>query len=133
MANEKRYFRNRSRGTILAQEANVAKSFFARLKGLLGTRSLAGGAGLLIVPCNQIHMFGMQYAIDAVFVDPQNKIVGLVKRIGPGQVSRVFRKAHACLELPAGTIDNTMTEEGDELEEGSAPYEGGGPISQSTV
>ncbi len=86
------------------------------MRGLLGTTQIEQGEGLFLMPCNSIHMFGMKYAIDAVFVDRQGKVVGLVHNIKPGQCSSVFWGAKNCLELPPGTIGDTNTETGDQLE-----------------
>ena len=94
----------------------MADSFLLRLRGLLFRPPLAQGEGLYLDHCNCIHMFGMAYAIDAIFLDRQMRVVGLVDSIGPCQVSKVFKTAHACLELPAGTISDTATAVGDELE-----------------
>ncbi len=107
---------------MLASEAKVADNFLTRLVGLLKTPSLVEGEGLYITSCSQIHMFGMKYAIDVVFLDKQNRVVGLCDSIKPGQVSKLFGKAHACLELPSGIIRNTATSEGDEIEFAAAPY-----------
>jgi hypothetical protein len=107
-------FSNAGRDTVLAEKALVAKTFFTRLKGLLGTTSLPAGAGLLIAPCNSIHMFGMKYAIDCVFLDGDSKVVGLVETIAPGQMSQVFGQAKQCLE-PAGVIAASATQLGDVL------------------
>jgi uncharacterized protein len=93
----------------------MADGFLSRLKGLLLTKSLPSGRGLYLSPCTQIHMFGMTYAIDAVFIDKRNQVVGLVESIGPGALSPLFMKAAGCLELPAGTISSTGTELGDML------------------
>lgn len=101
---------------MLAERARIASNFVDRLIGLLKTPVLEKGEGLFIVPCNQIHMLGMKYAIDVVFVDKQGKVVGLTERIAPGQFSKAFFAAHACLELPAGLIAETGTEEGDMIE-----------------
>jgi len=100
---------------VLASRVRFASGFFSRLKGLLGSDSLPEGEGLMISPCNSIHMFGMTYAIDAVFLDKNDVVVGLVKEIKPGRMSSVYFRAARCLELPAGTISNTMTEVGDKL------------------
>jgi uncharacterized protein len=91
----------------------MADGFVSRLKGLLLTKSLPAGRGLYLSPCTQIHMFGMTYAIDAVFIDKQNAVVGLVEDIGPWGLSPLFMKATGCLELPAGTISSTGTKVGD--------------------
>lgn len=105
---------------MLAARAVVAGTFVSRLVGLLKTPELKKDDGLFIVPCSQIHMFGMKYAIDAVFLDRDMHVVGLCSSIQPGQISKLYSKAHACLELPAGTILDTATQEGDEIESGSA-------------
>ena len=99
----------------MAEQVRVAKTFLTRLKGLLGTASLPPGEGLLIAPCNSIHMFGMKYAIDCVFLDADNRVVGLVENIAPGKMSRVFAPAKQCLELPAGVIASSSTQVGDVL------------------
>ncbi|MBP9089499.1 DUF192 domain-containing protein [bacterium] len=108
-------FVNDARETVLAENVRVAKTFVTRLQGLLGTTSLPVGQGLLIAPCNSIHMFGMKYAIDCVFLDADNKVVGLVENIAPGKMSRVFGPAKQCLELPAGVIASSATQLGDVL------------------
>ena len=99
----------------LASEVTIADRFHTRLMGLLGTKSLPQGRGLYLDPCNQIHMFGMTYAIDAVFIDRHHEVVGLVEAIAPGSLSPQFPKAVGCLELPAGTISSTGTQLGDKL------------------
>lgn len=93
----------------------MARSFFSRLKGLLGTLSLPSGEGLLLEPCNGIHMLGMLYAIDAVFIDKEGVVVGLVERIPPFALSKTYKKAHSCLELSPGTIETSGTTCGDQI------------------
>ncbi|HEY9870128.1 MAG TPA: DUF192 domain-containing protein [Candidatus Obscuribacterales bacterium] len=109
-------FRNVTRGTVLADRVRLAESFWARLKGLLSSPPLAEGEGLYIVPCRSIHMIGMKYAIDAVFVDAAGSVVGVVERIEPGKISPVFGRARGCLELPAGRVAASGTQVGDRLE-----------------
>lgn len=116
MTNGPYHFLNTTRGTSMADRATIAESFFARAKGLLGTSELPVGCGLFLVPCNSIHMFGMKYAIDAVFVDKKLKVVEVLHAIKPGRMSRVYASAHSCLELPAGRAKETQTQVGDQLE-----------------
>jgi len=108
-------FVNQTRGTTLATDARVADGYFGRLRGLLYSKQITAGEGLLLKPCNSIHMFGMTYAIDALFLDDDFKVVGIVGDIQPMQVSKLFKQATACLELPSGTISSTGTELGDQL------------------
>lgn len=100
---------------MLADQARIAANFFSRLQGLLGTTSLAQGEGLLIKPCSAIHMIGMKYAIDALFLDKELRVVGVVHSIPPGSFSKSYFSARCCLELPAGTLIQTGTSEGDQI------------------
>ncbi len=65
---------------------------------------------------NSIHMFFMRFAIDVIFVDGQNRVIGLVERIKPFRMSPYFFRAKWAIELSAGTIEKTGVRQGDELE-----------------
>jgi len=64
-------------------KARVARTLFARIRGLIGTRCLPPGEGMLILRCNAIHTFFMSFAIDATFLDRQNRVVKVVRNIRP--------------------------------------------------
>ena len=68
---------------ILGVEAEVARSFAERARGLIGRRSLAPGCGLLIERCNAIHTFFMRFPIDATFLDGRGGVVKTVRNIRP--------------------------------------------------
>ena len=68
---------------IAGVEAEVARSFGARVRGLIGRRGLAPGEGLLILKCNAIHTLFMRFSIDATFLDAQNRVVRVVRDIRP--------------------------------------------------
>ena len=108
-------FRNVTRGTLLAGDGRIATSFWHRLKGLLGTKNLAEGEGLLIRPCQSVHTFFMAYPIDIVFVDRNSRIVSLRPALAPYRASRHVRRAKFVIELPSGTIGRTSTQIGDLL------------------
>ena len=105
---------NVSKDITIAANAILADSFFSRMKGLLGKTSLDVDEALVITKCNSIHMFFMRFAIDVIFLDKKNQVVGLVKNIRPFQMSRIFWKATTAVELPAGSILKTQTAIGDE-------------------
>lgn len=98
--------------TVLADRLRVADTHWTRLRGLLGTRGLAPGEGLWIRPCNQVHMLGMRYAIDVVFLDAAGLVLRAVEHLRPGRVSPRVRGAASVLELPAGTVARTGLVEG---------------------
>ena len=68
---------------IQGVRAEVAKSFFQRLKGLMWRKSLPPGEGMLILKCNAIHTCFMRFAIDATFLDRDDKVVKVVRNIRP--------------------------------------------------
>ena len=105
---------NRSKGTLIAAKVRRADSFFSRLKGLLGTDSLPEGESLLIYPCSSIHTLGMNYPIDALFVNSQSIVVKVEKELSPGSLAGAS-KAHYVIELPAGTADKTVCQIGDRI------------------
>ena len=91
------------------------KSLWFKLKGLLGRSSLEAGEGILLKGCKQIHMFGMRFAIDAVFLDKKNRIIHIENSIQPWAVSKMIWNSNAVLEFPAGTMDEQGIAVGDEL------------------
>jgi len=99
--------RELARGQVLAERLRPAHTHWTRLRGLLGTRSLPEGDGLWIRPCRQVHMFGMRYPIDVVFVDDAHRVVGLTSDLQPGRISPKIPGASSVLELPVGTIART--------------------------
>ena len=68
---------------ILGFRAKVARTFRERARGLIGTKTLAPGEGLLIEKCNAIHTFFMSFPIDAYFLDGGNRVIKVVKMIRP--------------------------------------------------
>lgn len=80
----------------------LAGSFRLRLRGLLG-RDINALGGLLLRPCNQIHCIGMAYAIDAVYLSREGRVLKLEEAIPPGKCCRRVAKSRSVLELPAGT------------------------------
>lgn len=91
----------------------TARTPLERSRGLLGTASLPRGGGLWIIPCRSIHSFGMRYAFDALFIGRDGKVVGMHPWFRRNRISRIFWNARGVLELPAGTIDRTLTAVGD--------------------
>ena len=103
-------------GHVLADRLRPAHTHWSRLRGLLGTKQLEPGEGLWIKPSNQIHMFGMRYALDLVFLDGSSRVLRLVHALAPNRISPRVAGATSVLELPAGTLDRTALAEGDLVE-----------------
>ncbi len=106
--------RNATRGTVLAEAADIADTSEKRRTGLLKRQSLNRGEGLLIDPCEGIHSFGMKFAFDALFLDGDRKVLKVRASMPRRRISLCLR-AHCVLELPAGTAADTGTVAGDKL------------------
>jgi len=59
---------NLTRGTVVADKAEIADTGAKARTGLLKHAGLAPGEGLWIAPCEAIHTFGMRFPIDVVFL-----------------------------------------------------------------
>lgn len=106
---------NTTRGTILGGRIRVADTGLSRIVGLLGERNLSAGDGLLIVPSQGIHTWGMLFPIDVVVLDNDWNVLALRRRMRRFSMTRIFWKAAAVLELPSGVLDSTFTAIGDTL------------------
>ncbi|MPM34201.1 hypothetical protein SDC9_80783 [bioreactor metagenome] len=104
--------KNTTKKLLLADKARMADSFFGRLRGLLGTKTLALGEGLVIQPCSSIHTIGMAYNIDVLFIDKNDCIAKIAADIGPGRMAACSGSAYV-IELPGGTAARTNTSVGD--------------------
>ena len=106
---------NATRGTVLGECIRVADTGLSRIIGLLGERKLMPGDGLLIVPSQGVHTWGMLFPIDIVVLDRDWNVLALRPRLRQFRMTRIFWKAAAVLELPPGVLDSTSTELGDTL------------------
>ena len=107
--------RNLSRNTELGRTVEIAGSGSKRTKGLLGRKGLGPGEGLWIVPCEAVHTFFMQFAIDLVYIDRKNCVKKVKSSVAPWRLSACL-SAHSVIELPSGTIRTSQTQPGDQLE-----------------
>src|SRR5690348_2719493 len=108
---------NQTRGQVLASRAELAHSFLARGRGLMGRATLPESYALIIYPEWSIHTFFMRVAIDVLFVDRQDRVVGLREAMPPWRpyagVSPT--KGRYVIEMPAGVIAASGTVVADQL------------------
>jgi len=93
----------------------VAETGLTRIVGLLGERELLPGDGLLIVPSQGVHTWGMHFPIDLAVLDGNWKVIAVKRGLRPLRMTRMFWKAAAVLELPCGILDSTSTSVGDTI------------------
>jgi len=93
---------------------DVADTSAKRRTGLLKHERLDPGRGLWNTPCESVHTFFMKFPIDLVYLDKRRKVKKIRNRVPAWRLSACLT-AHSILELPAGTIETTGTQVGDEL------------------
>lgn len=102
-------------GHVIVSELRIADNFWTRFVGLQFAPSLKEGTGLLIRPCNSVHMFFMRFPIDVVFLTKDLVVEQILPDLKPWRISPVVLKAYQTLELPAGTIAKVGLKQGDRL------------------
>lgn len=86
-------------------EIEIAETFFSRLRGLMGRSHLDAGHGLLLAPCNSIHMLFMRFAIDVIYLDKEFCIKKIARNV-PTWIGMSFCfGAWGALELRSGEAD----------------------------
>ena len=106
---------NRTRDDeVLAERAELARSFLARFWGLMGRRELAPGAGLVLQPGGGIHMWFMRIPLDVIHVDKHNRVTHILRNIKPWRFGPLFVGSKWAIELPVGAASGTQV--GDEID-----------------
>src|ERR1035437_5303894 len=106
---------NQTKGQVLADRADIADTSAKRRTGLLKHAGLEPGEGLWIAPCEGVHTVGMKVPIDVLFLSKKKKILKARRDMVKGRLAFSLR-AYSVLQLPAGTLAQTGTVAGDQLE-----------------
>ena len=107
---------NTTKNTVIANKHTIADTFLTRMIGLLNKKTLPFDEALIISRCQSIHMLFMRFSIDVIFVDKSDHVVGLVERITPFRLSRIFFQSSYVVEVAQGIIEQTKTSVGDKIE-----------------
>ena len=91
----------------------VARSFWARFKGLMLSSPLPADQALLIPRCASVHTFFMRYALDLVYLDRHGAVVKLARDVRPWRMSWGGSGATQILEMAAGGIERHGVQVGD--------------------
>jgi uncharacterized membrane protein (UPF0127 family) len=94
---------NETKGNVIAENIIIADKFWARMRGLMGKKELKYDEGLLLVPCNAVHMMFMRFPIDVLFLDKDFVVVKIIDKMRPWRTSPIVRGAYQVIELNAGT------------------------------
>lgn len=105
---------NETRKTTLGDRIEIADRGKLRMKGLLGRDRLDHGGGLWIIPCEAVHTCWMKFTIDLVYLNRKRRVAKIKRGVPAWRISGALL-AHSVLELPAGTIEETLTRKGDQI------------------
>ena len=108
---------NTNTGKYLAGYSFYARNPLIRLTGMICRRFVCGKFDALIFEkCSSVHTCFMRFPLDLVFIDRENKVVSVHRRVRPWKFVFGGRGASAVIELPLGAIDFSGTEKGDIIE-----------------
>ncbi|MEV5152840.1 DUF192 domain-containing protein [Streptomyces werraensis] len=93
--------RGRDGGVGARVPLEIAASYRARTRGLLGRESLEGA--LLLSPANSIHTFRMRMPIDVAYLDRRLRVLD-VRTMPPGRLGRPRVRARHVVEAEAGAM-----------------------------
>ncbi|MGH3092717.1 MAG: DUF192 domain-containing protein [Gaiellaceae bacterium] len=105
---------DRQDGSTVCERCLLAETPLTRLRGLLGRAGLERGEGILLRPASSIHMWFMRFAIDAVFLDRDDRVLRIAADLRPWRLAGC-RGAKAVVELAAGECARVGLREGDTL------------------
>ncbi|WP_316779395.1 DUF192 domain-containing protein [Streptomyces sasae] len=106
------------RGTLVVQRSGraemavpleIATSYRARTKGLLGRDGLEGA--ILLSPANGIHTFRMRIPIDVAYLDRRLTVIA-VRTMRPGRLGLPRLRSRHVLEAEAGAMASWGVEAG---------------------
>lgn len=92
---------------LIASNIKVADSFFNRLVGLLGRKSIDVNDGLLLINCSSIHCLFMKFTIDAVYLSKDMKVL-YKETIKPWKIGKIVKNCAHVLELSEGAAKDIL-------------------------
>ena len=115
---------DKTRRKVLSASPRVARSFWDRLRGMIGRDFACTPFDAMIFErCSAIHTCGMKIPIDVIFLDRQNRICRVVTSLPPWRFAMGGSAAFSVIEMPAGKAAEYGAMAGDEVEFLSTPAE----------
>jgi uncharacterized membrane protein (UPF0127 family) len=98
-----------------------AATWARRRDGLAGLDALPESWGLELRPCRAVHMQGMRFALDLVWLDGRGRVVKVTEGLRPGRFA-ACRRARSVVEVGAGQGARFAAAlEADAVDVGAAP------------
>ncbi|MFB6810939.1 DUF192 domain-containing protein [Streptomyces sp. NPDC056387] len=103
----------------------IAASYRARTRGLLGRDGIPGAA-LLLTPAGSVHTFRMRFAIDVAYLDRRLRVIALTTMV-PGRLGLPRLRSRHVLEAEAGAMAAWGLRVGSQLDITAPEVRDGGP------
>lgn len=87
---------------LLFTRVKIASDFKTKLRGLMFYQEMPGIDGLLLYPCQMVHLYWMRFSLDLVYLNREKEVV-LIETKYPNQVGALIKNAYYVLEIMAGT------------------------------
>lgn len=100
-------------GAVIIRNVDVASGFWERFRGLMFAQSIPDNYGLLIKPCNQIHMLNMKFPLDIIYLSEDNTVVSIDENMRPWTIGKTVKAAAGVIEVNAGTCARCGISTGD--------------------
>ena len=97
---------------VLANKAKYCENFLPRAKGLMFSRPLKQGSGVVLVSPKEgilettIHMLFVFFPLDIVWLNKDKEIVDMQRKVKPFTFVAPKKAAKYVLELPCGVCEN---------------------------
>ena len=118
---EKQPFRliNATRDLTIAERTRLADNPWTSFKGLMGAPPLPPGHALLITPSSSIHTHFMRFALDVLYVNKDDVIVGIDRDLKPWRFGRFYKGVKYVVEMTAGGAEGCAV--GDKITRAPCP------------
>jgi uncharacterized membrane protein (UPF0127 family) len=90
-------------GEPLYVDIALARTAWSRLRGLAFTSVLPPDAGMMLIPCGGIHMLGMRYPLEAVFLSAGHRVLRIDDALHPWRDFAFCPHSRAVLEWAPGS------------------------------
>lgn len=107
--------RHSDSGVLVGDRVELADRPWSRMKGLIGRAELGQGEGLLLSPCQSVHMYGLAFTVDVLFLDEAYRVVAVYEELEPGRRTNTHQEARYAVKLAAGTVARAEVEVGQRL------------------
>lgn len=106
---------NRYKAKIVAQEVQVPKGVWAKLRLWAGKKDVPAEMGILF-HSTATHNWGMRFDVDVAFLDEKLKVLAIFRGMKPWSGTKPVAGAVFVLKMKAGGLNESVIAVGDQLE-----------------